>query len=159
MKRLSPRIHPSSFIPHPSNGLLAELKKSGVGIRKSKGEFQAPKLDQTAREAIVAAAHQAIAQHFKARKAAVEEIDAELWGEAITKLKPIRVRNERGHVSIALSVKDGVEEGLFVLDHDGAHVAVVRGQSALMMPLSTEMDRLSSRFGPLYYYVLQPKAK
>jgi hypothetical protein len=142
-----------------ANGLLAELKKLGVGVQRGKGELQAPKLDQAAREAIVAAAHQAISQHFKAKKAVVEEIDAELWGEAITKLKPIRVRNERGHVSIALSVKDGIEEGLFVLDHDGAHIAEVRLQSPLMMPLSTEMDRPSSNFGPLYYYVLQPKAK
>src|SRR5947208_10330873 len=45
-----------------------------------KGAFQVPKLDQAAREAIIAAADQAISKHLKAekKKNASNEIDAEI---------------------------------------------------------------------------------
>jgi hypothetical protein len=76
-----------------------------------------PKLDQAEREAIVAAANQAIARHAKAekKKDAPDEIDASFWGEPIAKLKPIRARSDRGtNVAIVLSEEGGVEEGLYV---------------------------------------------
>jgi hypothetical protein len=78
---------------------------------------------------------------------------------AIETLEHSATSESREVLEMLVSVKDGIEVGLFVLDHDGAHAAVVRDQSPMMIPLSTEMDRPSSKFGPLYYYVLQPKAK
>src|SRR6266540_1171628 len=67
-----------------------------------------PKLDQAQREAIVAAANQALMKHVRAerKKGAPDDIDANFWGDAISKLKPIRVRNDHINVAIVLSQKD-----------------------------------------------------
>ena len=44
------------------------------------------------------------------------EIPKELWGEAITKLKPLRVQDYHGHVLIVLKEDETSEEGLFVFN-------------------------------------------
>jgi serine/threonine protein kinase len=123
-----------------------------------KGGFQVPKIDQAEREAIVAAAKQAISKHLKAerKKGAPNEIGAAFWGEPISKLKPIRVRDDHRHVMIVLSVKDGIEEGLYVSNPVSSYAVTVGDRFALMTQLSTEKDR---SFGLLYHYKLQPNAK
>ena len=117
-----------------------------------------PKLNQAEREAIVAAARQALDKHAKAerKKEAPDDIDAKFWGETISKLKPIRVRNDQVNVAIVLSEKEGVEEGLYVSIPISSYAATVGDRFALMTKLSTEKDK---SFGKLYHYKLQPKAK
>jgi uncharacterized protein (TIGR03067 family) len=148
---------PTKFVAEPEKSSLIVLER----INREKA-FRVPKLDQAEREAIVAAADQALSKHFKAKKKGPQdEIDAAFWGESISKLKPIRVRNECGHLAIVLSVKDGNEEGLFVFNPNSSHIAMVErgGRMALMTQLSTEKDRPLSPYGPLYHYKLQLNAK
>ena len=114
-----------------------------------------PELNQAQRKAIVAAANQAL-KKYERKKEAPDNIDAASWGEAIAKLKPIRVRNDRVNVAIVLSEKDGVEEGLYVSIPISSYAAQVGDRFALMTKLSTEKDK---SFGTLYHYKLQPKAK
>jgi formylglycine-generating enzyme required for sulfatase activity len=130
------------------------VQRDQIGI----GKFQGPKLDQAEREAIVAAGIQAIAKHRKAEKKedAPNEIDAAFWGEPISKLKPIRVRNDHLNAAIVLSVKDGIEEGLYVSNPISSYAAAVGDRFALMTQLSTEKDR---SFGTLYHYKCQPIAQ
>src|ERR1700722_13522087 len=117
-----------------------------------------PKLDRAQREAIVAAANQAINKHLKAerKKETPGDIDAAFWGEAISKLKPIRVRNDLVNVAIVLSEKAGVEKGLYVSIPISSYAATVGDRFALMTKRSTKEDK---SFGTLYQYRLQPKAK
>lgn len=68
------------------------------------------------RIAITAGVAQAIQSYFrtdpKERKG--DEIPEKLWGEAITKLKPMRVMNDRVNVVIVLQDNDEIEQGLYV---------------------------------------------
>jgi hypothetical protein len=114
-----------------------------------------PELNQAQREAIVADANQAL-RKYERKKDAPDDIDAGSWGEAIAKLKPIRVRNDRVNVAIVLSEKDGIEEGLYVSIPISSYAAQVGDRFALITKLSTEKDK---SFGTLYHYKLQPKAK
>ena len=118
----------------------------------------APKLDQAEREAIVTAAGQAFAKHVQAggKAESPDAIDASFWGEAITRLKPIRVRNDRVNVAIVLSEKRGVEEGLYVLNPISSYLPRVGDRFARLSRLSTDKDR---SLGTLYHYELLPKAK
>ena len=117
-----------------------------------------PKLNQAEREAIVAAASQALDKHAKAerKKEAPDDIDAKFWGETISKLKPIRVRNDQVNVAIVLSEKEGVEEGLYVFNAYSSYLPRVGDRFALLTQLSTEKDK---SLGTLYHYKLKPKAK
>jgi len=117
-----------------------------------------PKLDQAQREAIVAAANTAIGKHLRAerKKDATDNIDAAFWGEAISKLKPIRVWNDRVNVAIVLFVKEGVEEGLYVSIPISSYAAGLGDRFALMTRLGTEQDK---SFGTLYHYKAQPTSK
>lgn len=116
-----------------------------------------PQLDQAQREAIVKEATQAFSKHVKGerKKEMPDEIDKAHWGEAIAKLKPISVRNDRVNIAIVLSEKDGVEEGLYVSNPISSYVPN-GDRFEVMTRLSTNEDR---SFGTLYYYKLKPKAK
>ena len=74
---------------------------------------QDPTPSKAEREAIVAAANQAIRTYLKGdpKLRRGDEIPRESWGEAILRLKPLRVRNDRVNVAIVLRDEDGVEEG------------------------------------------------
>ena len=117
-----------------------------------------PELGQADREAIIAAATQAISKHAKAprKKEAPDDIDADFWGQAIAKLKPIRVRNDHINVAIVLFEKDGAEEGLYVSNPISSYAARVGDRFTLLKRMSGEKDK---SFGTLYHYKLQAKPK
>src|SRR5688572_30712818 len=61
-----------------------------------------PELTQADREVIVSAAARAARTHIEAgRQKGIrpDDIPAALWGDAVAKLKPIRVRHERANVA------------------------------------------------------------
>jgi hypothetical protein len=60
------------------------------------------------------------------------EIPKELWGEAITKLKPLRVQDYHGHVMIVLKEDETSEEGLFVSSPISSYNPVV-GSSGFLV--------------------------
>jgi hypothetical protein len=93
-----------------------------------------PDLDEARRVAVINAATQAIAKHFKAErnKEKPNEIDARFWGEEISKLKPIRVYNDRVNIAIVLLDKDGVEEGFYVQPVISSYAPQVGERFALM---------------------------
>jgi ribosomal protein L31E len=80
------------------------------------GETPRPRLDRTARESIIAAANQAIQKHMKVDRQERKgtEIAKALWGEAITRLKPLRVRDDKVNVFIVLQEDEATEAGLYV---------------------------------------------
>ena len=110
-----------------------------------------PELDLAAREAIVKTAFQLLNS-----PRTNEGFDAASWGEPISALKPIRVRNDLMNVAIVLSEKDGVEEGLYVSIPISSYAAQVGDRFALMEQLSNDEDQ---SFGTLYHYRMQPGAK
>jgi hypothetical protein len=73
-------------------------------------------LSQKERVAIVEEAGRAVQRYFrtdpKERKG--DEIPKEFWGEALTKLKPVRVMHDRVNVAIVLQDSDKIEQGLYV---------------------------------------------
>jgi len=73
------------------------------------GEPTIAPFDSATYDAIYTEAMQAV--H---KQQAAGEIPKELWGEAITKLKPLRVQEFHGHVLIALKADETSEEGLYV---------------------------------------------
>ena len=121
-------------------------------------EGNVPALDQPRREAIVESAFQAYLKHVKAErnKEAPNFIDSAFLGEAILKLKPIRVRNDRVNVAIVLSEKAGTEEGLYVSLPISSYSAGADDRFLLMKLLSAKEDR---SFGRIYHYKLQTNAK
>jgi hypothetical protein len=100
--------------------------------------------------AIVAAAIQAV----KAKKG--DEIPATHWGDAITKLKPVAVRNDKLNVAIILLKKDGIEEGLYVSNPISSYAPSASDGFEVFERLSTDQDK---SFGQLYRYRLVQKAK
>jgi hypothetical protein len=79
-------------------------------------ESPGPSLGRAQREAIIAAANQAVKKHLKGdqQERKGTEISKNLWGEAIADLKPLRVRNDRVNVFIVLKDDECAEEGLYV---------------------------------------------
>jgi hypothetical protein len=112
-----------------------------------------PKLGQAEREAIVADAVVTVREYHKAGLKG--DIPAGLWGAAITKLKPVRVRYDRVNVAIVLSEKDGVEEGLYMIPFISSF-APAAAEFATFERLSGPGER---GLGVLYHYKLAPKAK
>jgi hypothetical protein len=117
------------------------------------GKAVVPKLDPADREAIVAGAVLAIREYHKA--GVKGDIPAGLWGAAIAKLKPIRVRYDRVNVAIVLSEKDGVEEGLYMIPFISSY-AISAAEFVTFERLSGPGER---GLGVLYRYKLAPKAK
>ncbi len=115
---------------------------------------QKPAPSKTEREAIVTAAKQAIRTYLKGdptlRRG--DEIPEESWGEAILRLKPLRVRNDRVNVAIVLRDGEGVEEGLYVSIPISSYAPMVGDRFAVLEKLSETDDRT---FGTLYRYKLK----
>ncbi len=113
-----------------------------------------PTLGKSEREAIVAAANQAIRTYLKGdpKLRRGDEISEESWGEAILRLKPVRVRNDRVNVAIVLRDEDGVEEGLYVSIPISSYAPMVGDRFAVLEKLSETDDRT---FGTLYRYKLK----
>lgn len=94
-------------------GLVLTLASSAAAVA---AEPAIPSLTKATREAVIAAANQAIHQHMKSGQAAEgrAEIAKAFWGEAIERLKPLRVRDDRVNVFIVLAEDAAAEEGLYV---------------------------------------------
>ena len=116
---------------------------------------RAKALTKEQREALVAAANKTFQQHVKGqrKKEAPDDIDKAHWGNAIAKLKPIRVRDDSVNIAIVLAEKDGGEEGLYVSLPISSYMP---DRYAEMLKLSTREDK---SFGTLYYFQSKPKAK
>jgi hypothetical protein len=80
------------------------------------GEQPKPVLDRSARERIVAAANQAVHRAMTAPEDARKgnEIARKSWGEAIERLHPLRVLNDRVNVFIVLNEDATTASGLYV---------------------------------------------
>ncbi len=121
-----------------------------------------PKLDKAEREAIVEEANRTICTHLESDLTSThlkydlgqrpgKVIAKDQWGEAIARLKPIRVREDRVNVAIVLQEKDGIEAGLYVI----SPISSVRprvGDPFLEFKKLGEPD--DKCFGQLYYYQL-----
>ena len=70
--------------------------------------------DRTAREAIIESACRAVRSEVKRDPGTGDEVSKELWGGMISKLHPLRVRNDRMNVFIVLKEDATTEEGLYV---------------------------------------------
>ena len=131
--------------------ILAIAGEGAVSTVKSRAKA----LTKEHREAIVAAANNAYKLHVNGprMKESPDDIDKANWGDAIARLKPIRVRNDRVNIAIVLAENDGVEEGLYVSLPISSYIP---DRHAEMLKLSTRDDK---SFGMLYYYQTKPKAK
>jgi hypothetical protein len=134
------------------DGIRLELKALGAS------KELVPKLGKSDREAIIAAANQAIHSHMKSDPAQRngDEITKELWGDAILKLKPIQVRNDRVNVAIVLSKTDGAEKGLYVSIPISSYAPQLGDRFSVFKKLSEPDDKA---FGSLYHYKLNPETK
>jgi beta-lactamase regulating signal transducer with metallopeptidase domain len=119
---------------------------------KEKAAFP-PKLDKAERVAIVTAANQAIGKFLQSeRKKGSDDIDAAFWGDAIAKLKPIRVRNDKVNVAIVLAETEVMEEGLYVSVPISSYAPSVGNRFTVLDRLTDPQDMT---FGHLYYYKLK----
>jgi hypothetical protein len=132
--------------------IIAHVSRAGAAAVSSV-KARAKALSQAEREAIVAAANNAYKLHVKGprKNVAPDGIDKDHWGDAIARLKPVRVRNDNVNIAIVLAEKDGVEEGLYVSLPISSYIPT---RHAEMLKLSTRDDKA---FGTLYYYRSKPK--
>jgi hypothetical protein len=112
-----------------------------------------PKLGQAEREAIVAAANEAIKGEKNPLKP--DDIPAARWGDAITKLNPVSVRTDQLNVAIVMAEKDGVEEGLYVSIPISSYAPTSADGFEVFEQLSADQDH---SFGRLYHYRRHGKA-
>jgi hypothetical protein len=77
---------------------------------------EGPALDRAAREALIAAANQAVRQHMQSapQERHGVEIAKAFWGPPIASLKPLRVRDDLCNVFIVLTEDATTETGLYV---------------------------------------------
>ncbi len=115
---------------------------------------QKPPQTKSERGAIITAANQAIQTCLKGdpKHRRRDEIPRESWGEAILRLTPLRVRNDRVNVAIVLRDVDGDEEGLYVSIPISSYAPIVGDRFAVLEKLSGPDDRT---FGTLYRYKLK----
>ena len=132
-------------------GLCFHVASVAGGTAQDRQESTPTKAE---REAIVAAANQAIRTHLKGdpKLRRGNEVPEESWGEAILRLKPLRVRNDRVNVAIVLRDEDGVEEGLYVSIPISSFAPMVGDRFEVLEKLSETDDRT---FGTLYRYKLK----
>ena len=132
-----------------SLSLLVALLADGTAQDR---KFPTP--NKAEREAIVAAANQAIRTYLKGdpKLRRGDEIPRESWGETILRLKPLRVRNDRVNVAIVLREVDGTEEGLYVSIPISSYAPMVGDRFAVLEKLSEADDQT---FGTLYRYKLK----
>ena len=122
------------------------------------GADPVPKLDAQERAVIIEAARKALTRHFGAGTTPnkSDSIDAKHWGNDITGLKPIRVRNDHVNIAIVLSEKDGIEEGLYISNPISSYAAKVGDRFTLLDRLGDPKERT---FGHMYHYRLRTNSK
>src|SRR5436190_23700983 len=104
---------PSNRLTLFSAVLAAVCIAAPRGAAQDKGE-PVPKLDKAEREALVSAAQKAYQKHVKSDAKDGKLIRKEHWGEAIERLKPQRVYDDRVNVAIVLSDDGKTEGGIYV---------------------------------------------
>jgi hypothetical protein len=106
-------------------------------------------LDRAKREAIIAAANQAVQKHMKGdqQERKGTEIEKEFWGEAIARLKPLRVRDDRVNVIIILKEDETTEECLYVSNPISSYAPGTDKRFLLFEKLTQPGDRA---FGSIY---------
>mgnify|MGYP001820475545 CR=1 FL=1 len=98
---------------------LLTLVASGAvrdkAAHQSAGDFAVPS-QRAEREAIIAAANSAIHKYMRAgkRQGDSQEIPRKFWGDAITRLNPVKVVNDRVNVFIVLREDQLAAGGLYV---------------------------------------------
>src|SRR5438874_1234855 len=85
-------------------GLAVASSRVAWGNSQQEKEQRLPMLNKTEREALIGAAHQAWQKYAKrdANKAKGNDFPKEFWGEAVERLKPLRVYNDRVNIAIVL---------------------------------------------------------
>ncbi len=113
------------------------------------GEPAQPVLDRAARERIIAGANAAVHKHLTGAPNAGNEplISKELWGEAISALKPLRVVNDRVNVFIVLKEDATTEEGLYVSNPISSYAP---GLDKRFLEFEKVSDPGDHTFGSLY---------
>jgi hypothetical protein len=131
----------------PSNliSCAAEDTKKEIDVKKL-----VDSLDAAQRQAIVEAANKASHEHMMNRGEGPrdDEIAEKSWGEAIAKLKPLRVRFDRVNVAIVLWEDPKTEEGLYVSVPISSYAP--RETDFLLWKKLTQPDEKT--FGQLYWY-------
>jgi hypothetical protein len=87
-----------------------------AALLSNAGDPPKPSLDRAARQAIISAANKAVHKHMTRDQRVPKgpEISKKLWGDAIARLKPLRVLNDRVNVFIVLEEDEEGQEGLYV---------------------------------------------
>jgi hypothetical protein len=115
-------------------------------------------LSQKERVAIVEEAGHAVQRYFrtdqKERKG--DEIPKEFWGEALTKLKPVRVMYDRVNVAIVLQDSDKIEQGLYVSLAISSYLPNHDKRFTTFEKLSQPEDK---SFNTLYRYLIKKTNK
>ena len=113
-------------------------------------------LDMKKRKAIVDAANRASHQHMVDREKGPpsNEIAESSWGEAISELKPLRVRFDRVNVAIVLREDENTEEGLYISVPTSSYAP--REKDFLLWKKLTKEDDRS--FGHLILYKMAKRA-
>ena len=127
--------------------LIISLAAALVG---NSSEPTIPPIDSATYDAILTEAMQAV--H---KLQAEGEIPKVLWGEAITKLKPLRVQFYHGHVLIVLKEDETLEEGLFVFNGTSNYQPVTSWFlifEELFKPDDKLTEHKSVILGSLYHY-------
>ena len=108
-------------------------------------------LSQEERVAIVKGAHHVLQQYVRmdAKERKGDEIPQRFWGEAILKLKPLRVLNDRVNVAIVLREDEQAEQGLYVVLPISSVTPGYGKRFTLWEKLSKPKDK---SFGELYRY-------
>jgi hypothetical protein len=114
------------------------------------GEPAKPALDKAAREQIIAGANEAMHKHLTGGQNTgdAQLIGKEIWGEAITALKPLRVVNDQVNVFIVLKADATMEEGLYVSIPYSSHAARMDKRFLTFDKLSEPDDQA---FGTLFW--------
>jgi hypothetical protein len=96
--------------------LLIPVLMVAASLVSNAGETAGLSLDRVARQEIIVAADQAVRKHVRISPydRNGDTIGQEYWGEAIARLKPLRVYNDKMNVVIVLKDNETTEEGLYV---------------------------------------------
>ena len=130
---------------------LSACGGAGRGTPKESGTrvtSPSPILDKAAREAVVAAAFDAVHKHMISEsRDKSDEIAPDLWGEAIERLRPIRVLDDLVNVFIVLKEDATSEEGFYVEVPISSHAPGHDARFLLFEKMSEPDDK---SFGEIY---------
>ena len=132
---------------------------AGLVYAAAPGASASALLSRSGREAIVEAATTAVRESVQidVHKRGGYGIPRRFWGQAIQKLRPLRVVNDRMNVMIVLTEDGRDEKGLYVTNLISSYaVANTDPRFAAFEPLSKPGDR---SFGGLYRYHIRKKRR